>query len=329
MSKQSLVRWVVLSFFLFVIAGCKKDAAPESAADAKAADPVVVLDAGQEPKRLVRYRIAVGTTTSSTTTLQLTTVATSEDAEPLTALPGLRLDTVSGPAIITENGIRWNLDTVKSEAVVLDDSDEALVADLQAGAAVLEGVGGWVEIDNRGAILAGALNEAAKRGDIPARLLRMIINTRSAVTRVLLPAEPIGVGARWEAKRETELYGFKVTLVYTYQLVDQAGDELMLDFTLQQIGVPQEIEFPDEGSEIAVESLNAKASGRIILNLHALESDASARGTSVDKIVVETVSGTENTETVEDFSVQIANTTHLMPNQPDETTSKSKRRKRR
>lgn len=328
MNKQ-LAPWLVLSCSLFVIAGCKKDAAPQTAADATVADPVVVLDVGREPKLLLRYRIAAGTTTTSTTTLQVAMLATSKDAEALTVLPGLRLQTVAGPATTTENGVRFNIDTVKSEAVVLEDSDEALVADLQAGAAVLEGVGGWVEIDNRGAVLAGAFNEAAKRGDVPARLLRMIINARSAVTRVLLPAEPVGIGARWEAKRETEFYGFKVTHVSTYQLVDKAGDELMLDFTSQRVGLPQKITFPEEGIEIAVESMSAKAAGRLILNLEALESDASARGTSVDKIVVKTVSGTESIEADEEFVVQIANTTHLMPSQPDETAGKRKRTRRR
>jgi hypothetical protein len=190
-------------------------------------------------------------------------------------------------------------------------------------------VGGWVEIDNRGVVLAGAFNEATKRDDIPARLLRMVINTRSAVTRVLLPAERVGIGAVWETKRETELYGFKVTHVSNYQLVDQAGDELMLDFISERIGLPQKITFPEEGIEIAVETMNARATGRLILNLAALESDASARGTSVDKIVVKTVSGTERIEADEEFAIQIANTTHLMPNQPDETTSKGKRKRRK
>jgi len=326
MSKQSLVRWVVLSCALFVIAGCTKDAAPDTAADAKAADPVVVLDAGQEPKLLLRYRISEGTTTTSTATFRVATLATSEDAEVLTVLPGLRLDIVSGPAAVTENGVRFNVDIVNSEALVPKGFDEALAADLQAGAAILDDVGAWVEIDDRGLLVAGEFNEVAKRADIPTRLIRMIVNTRSTVTRVVLPAEPVGIGARWETKREIEIYGFKVTQVDTYQLVDQAGDELMLNLTAQQTALPQKVEFPEEGIEIEVTSMTAKATGQIILNLDALESDASANGTSVDKIVVKTVSGTENIEVDEVFDIQIANTTNLMPNRRLETGKKRKRR---
>ena len=206
MNKQ-LAPWLVLSCSLFVIAGCKKDAAPQTAADATVADPVVVLDVGREPKLLLRYRIAAGTTTTSTTTLQVAMLATSKDAEAFPVLPCLRPQPGAGPPPPPHKRVWFDTDTVKSEAVVLEDSDEALVADLQAGAAVLEGVGGWVEIDNRGAVLAGAFNEATKRGDVPARLLRMIINARSAVTRVLLPAEPVGIGAAWASTPETAPYG--------------------------------------------------------------------------------------------------------------------------
>ncbi len=328
MSKQTPGRWVVLCCALVVIAGCKKDAAPETAADAKAADPVVVLDAGQEPRLRLRYRIPEGTTTTSTATFRVATLAKSKDAEALTVLPGLRLDIVSGPAATTENGVRFNVEIVRSEALVPEGFDEALAADLQTGAAILDEVGAWVEIDDRGIFLAGEFNEVAKRADIPTRLLRMIVNTRTTVTRVLLPAEPVGIGARWEIKREIEIYGFKVMQIDTYQLVDQAGDELMLNLSVQQMGLPQKVEFPEEGIEITVESMSATATGQIILNLDALESDASANGHSLDKIAVTTVSGSENIEVAEVFDIQIANTTNLMPNQPVETTSKAKRKRR-
>lgn len=325
MNKQTLGCWVVLSCALVALAGCSKGVATETAADTEATDPVVVLDAGQEPKLLLRYRIPEGTTTTSTATFQVATLASSKDVEALTVLPGLRLNIVSGPARVTENGTRFNVDIVKSEAVVPEGFDKDLTADLQAGASLLDDVGGWVEMDDRGIILAGEFNEVAKRSDIPTRLLRMIVNTRTTVTRVRLPAEPVGVGARWETKREIEVFGFTVIQVDTYQLVDKAGDELMLNLSSQQMALPQEVVFPEEGIEIAVESMSASATGQIILNLDALESDASANGTSTDHIAVKTVSGTENIEIDEAFDIQIANTTHLMPNEP--ATSAKKRRR--
>lgn len=316
MRKQSLVCWGLVSCALLVGAGCKKDATTQTAADVEPVNPVVVLDAGQEPKLLLRYRIPEGTTTASTATFQVSTLATSKDAELLTVLPGLRLDIVSGPAAVTENGFRFQVDVVKSEAVIPKGFDEELAADLRAGASLLDELGGWFEMDGRGIVLASEFNQSTKRADIPTRLLRMIVNTRTTVTRVLLPAEPVGVGARWETKREMEVFGFKVTQIDTYQLVDKAGDELMLNLTAQQMAAPQTVSFPEDGIEITIESMSSKAKGQIILNLDALESDASANGTSRDDIAVKTADGVEDIEVDEVFDVQIANTTDLMPDQP-------------
>ncbi len=44
----------------------------------------------------------------------------------------------------------------------------------------------------------------------------MIVNARSTLSRVVLPAEPVGLGARWESRKELTLYGFKVQQVDSY-----------------------------------------------------------------------------------------------------------------
>ncbi len=85
----------------------------------------------------------------------------------------------------------------------------------------------------------------------------------------------------------------------------------MLNVTVQQFAKPQTISFPEQGIEISVESMTAKAEGQIILDLAALESDASATGIAEDKLLVKTVDGTETIEIIEEFEVQIANTTAM------------------
>ena len=163
-------------------------------------------------------------------------------------------------------------------------------------------------LTDRGNIVAGELNERTKRAGVPIRLLRMILNTRETLTRVHLPEEKIGLGARWETRKEVIAYGFKVQQVNTYTLVDQVGDEVMLNVTMQQMAKPQTIEFPEEGIEISVETMTAQANGQIILNLAGLESDASANGSAEDRLLVRTPEGVDTVEVTEDFEVQVANT---------------------
>ena len=310
MNSHLMARSLICASALLALAGCKKS---ETAADVSAADGdgIRVLDKGDRPRSALRYNIPAGTTTSSTTTFKVTTLATSANQAAVTLLPGLRLDIVSGPASLTERGVRFAVDVVKSEAVIPRGFDEQLAQELRDGAAVANDIGGWVEIDDRGNMLAGELNQRTKRSDVPIRLLRMLVNTRETLTRVRLPEEKIGLGARWEARKEISAYGFKVQQVNTYTLVDRAGDEVMLNVTVQQMALPQTIEFPDEGIQISVETMVAQADGQIILDLDALESDASANGKGEDRILVKTAEGIDTIEVAEEFEVQIANTSGL------------------
>ncbi len=308
-----MIRGLTLACALLSFGGCKGSG---TAADAATEDdrPIRVLDKGERPRSELRYRIAPGTTTTSTTTFRVATLASSGEKTALTVLPGLRLDIVSGPAEVTNDGVKFPVDVVKSEAIVPKDFDQEMADQLEAGAAIVDEVGGWVEIDERGQILASALNERTKRAGVPVRLLRMIVNTRETLTRVRLPEEKLGLGARWESRRQIKAYGFDLQQVDTYTLVDRAGDEVMLDVTVQQLAKPQTIEFPEEGIEISVELMTAHAEGQIILDLDALESDASVHGTAEDRLIVKTEEGIETVDIAEEFEVQIANTSALSSN---------------
>jgi hypothetical protein len=309
---HSMIRGLSLACAMLALTSCKES---NTAADAAAGDNsgIRLLDKGQRPRAVLRYNIPAGTATSSTTTFRVATLVTAESSETaaLTILPGLRLDIVSGPAELTDRGVKFNVDVVKSEAVVPPGFDETLAKQLRDGAAVADSIGGWVEVDDRGQVLAGDFNEQTKRSDVPVRLLRMIVNSRETLTRVRLPEEKVGLGARWEARRQIKAYGFDIEQVNTYTLVDRVGDEIMLNVTVQQMALPQTIEFPEEGILISVQSMSAQADGQIILDLDALESDASANGTAEDRLLIKTRDGAETIDINEEFEIQVANTSGL------------------
>jgi len=301
MTKQVFVRALILMSALLVLNGCKDS---ETAKDAKKGDPALVLDAGQEPREPLRYKIAHGTTTTSTMDFGIASLATSSAGSALAVTPGVRLHIVSGPSLEGRRGsIRFDVRIIKSEALVPEGIDPAVAMDLNKSASVLNNVGGWVEVDDRGIVQRTELNEAAKRADIPVRLLVMIINARTSLARVILPAEPVGAGARWEARKDLVLYGFEVTQVDTYTLVEKVGDELKLNVQMQQTALPQTVTFEEQGIELQVESFKMNATGEVIANLNALESNASASGESVGIINVKTVDGTEKVEI--DRAVQV------------------------
>ncbi len=300
------VAWVAA--VLVLAAGCKKS---NTAADVSVADEVVLVDKGDRPRSELRYSVAAGTTTSSTTTLRLTSRASTNGGTSRTELPGFRLDTVSGPAELTEQGVKFAVDVVKAEVLLPADLPEELAKDFEKLAAAAEGIGGFIEVDDRGRQVAADLNEASKRGYIPLRLLRALVNARNTLTRVPLPDGKVGLGAVWEHRRTITAYGIALEQVSTYKLVDRAGDDVMLDVTAKRSAPPQSIEFPEDGIQIAIRSLASDATGQIVLDLRALASDASATGVSEDHVVVKTPKSTEAIDIREEFEIQIANTTSL------------------
>lgn len=304
MTKQMLTRGLIIMSALLVLSACSKDKS-STAKDAKKGDPVLVLDAGQEPLETLRYKVAQGTTTTSNMDFGLASLATSSTGAELSVIPGVRLHIVSGPSVQSKRGTRFDVRIVNAEALVPDGVDAEVARDLNQGAAVLNNVGGWVEIDDRGIIQASELNEHGKRADVPVRLLVMIINARTSLSRVVLPAEPIGIGARWEARKDLLLYGFKVSQVDTYTLTEKVGDELKIDVAIQQTALPQTVTFDEEGIELSVESFGMNASGQIIANLNALEANAAASGESTGILNIKTVDGTEEVEVDRAFQVRM------------------------
>jgi hypothetical protein len=205
--------------------------------------------------------------------------------------------------------VKFEVNIAKAEAAVPQGLDPELAEDLRRSAAILDDVGGTVEMDDRGITLAAELNDRAKSPEVPVRLLTMIVNARTTLSRVVLPAEAVGLGARWEARKELELYGFKVQQVDSYTLVERVGDEVKLNVTVTQNALPQTVDFPDDGLSISVQQMTANANGEIILNLNALESDAAAAGEAKDKLTVSGQDGSKNIEVDEAFEIRMTNTT--------------------
>jgi hypothetical protein len=301
MTKQVLLRALILMSALLVLNGCKDS---ETAKDAKKGDAALVLDTGQEPREALRYKIAHGTSTTATMEFGIASLTTMEGAAELAVTPGVRLHIVSGPVLEGKRGsTRFDVRIIKAEAIVPEGIDPKVAMDLNKSVSVLNNVGGWVEVNDRGIIQRTELNHAAKRSDIPIRLLAMIINARTSLARVILPAEPVGAGARWEARKDLVLYGFEVSQVDTYTLTEKVGDELKLNVQMQQTALPQTVTFEEEGVELTVESFKMNASGEVVANLNALEANAAASGESVGVLNVKTVDGTERVEI--DRAVQV------------------------
>jgi hypothetical protein len=287
---------------LLIVAGCKSS----TAKDAKM-EPISLLEPGAEPRELLRYKLEGGTMTTSTMELSVSSMASSTSAgAEITRPPGLRVVVTSGPAVELDNGLtRFDIRIVRAEAVMPPGVDRAVERDLNRSAALLKDVGGWIEVDDRGIVREADFNQAAKNPNVPVRMLATIVNVRTSLARVILPAEPVGLGAQWEAKKELTLYGFEIEQVDRFTLAEKVGDEVKISVEIVQTAPKQTVTFEEEGVEFALDSLTMSAQGDVILNLNALEGSARAQGQSSEVLTVKTVEGAEEIEVTSAFQLKM------------------------
>lgn len=302
MTKQAWLRTVVVICGLLAAQGCKSS----TAKDAKQ-EPILLLEPGKEPREALRYKLEDGTMTTSTMELSISSMASSTSAGAQIARPpGLRVVVSSGPAVKLESGdTRFDIRIVRAEAVMPPGVDREVERDLNRSAALLKDVGGWIEVDDRGIVRNADFNQAAKNPNVPVRMLATIVNARTSLARVILPAQPVGIGARWEARKGLTLYGFEIEQVDRYTLSQRVGDEVKLSVEIVQTAPKQVVTFEEEGVEFALDSLTMSAQGEMIVNLNALEGSARARGQSSEVLTVKTVEGTEAIEVTSAFQLKM------------------------
>lgn len=103
----------------------------------------------------------------------------------------------------------------------------------------------------------------------------------------------MGLGARWEARKQLKIFGFKMQQVDRYTLNDKVDEKLKLRIEIRQTAPKQTLTFEEEDVEFALKSLSMSAQGDVVLNLNALEGSARIEGQASEILVVKTVDGTE------------------------------------
>lgn len=296
----------VLGCAVLLLLGCKTT---PPVAEAPPFVPFELLDAGEEPRALLRYKIADGTTTTSIMSWK---ASPREKGAPTVAVSGLKtmeITVVRGPAQISEDEIRYDSEIVKSKAVAGAGASKKLLENIEGHVDFLKGAGASVAIDHRGSVRGVRSNQKASA--IPLRLLWVIENTTSLLSLVKLPNEAVGVGARWKMRGMLSFHGIKLLQGATYTLVERTGDNVVLDIDFERVGERQFLDFGDSEELIEVESSQSKATGRIHLDLKTLGSNGTASGTLKDKVVIVEGDAREKREINESYEVRIRSTTTM------------------
>jgi hypothetical protein len=102
-------------------------------------------------------------------------------------------------------------------------------------------------------------------------MLQVASGLRQTLTQLSppLPAEPIGVGAKWKVKRAVEQNGVPAVEEDSYELIARMGDQLRIKLVMTQTATPQEVHAANvpPGTKVRLDALESSGNGEILLDL--------------------------------------------------------------
>ena len=212
---------------------------PTAAQLPSATDDIVVVDHGAEPRRALRYDWTVGHRERLVSDLTVTVAAT-EDGQPVMEVRLPVSMTINARVTEVEpNGSAWvaiTFDEMVFGPLSTSGGDMPDGAATAAGfdeamaqiTPLLDDTRIWQLMDDRGRIIR--TNVQFPTG-FPAEAEQQIAQTSGSVA--LLPAEPVGVGARWESTGTTVNQGVAFTVTSTMELVALDREDVALAMTMR------------------------------------------------------------------------------------------------
>lgn len=245
--------------------------APAGAAEAPAAVParppaqVELLDAGKAPLRVLRYTPRVGAK-QRIEVQQSMDVKQTLDGNPM---PSSKLPQMLMPADveILSVGSSGEAETRMTYLEPTVSADDPAVPEgvVKAVSQMLKGMKGMTVSTMSRANGEVVKMDVANTANLPPALKDMMSSMSSAMENmsVVLPAEPIGVGAKWRLKRSFEMTGIKVDSDISVTLVEVSDTGAIFEMNVVGVAAKQEVKNPafPAGTTLVIDKLESKAQG--------------------------------------------------------------------
>lgn len=230
-----------------------------------------MVSSGSEPRKLLRYHIAKGTTQG----LELTIDMTLHAGEMGGALPTVVMSMLIAAERINPDG-SVRLHSTVVDAVAKDRAESKVSATALSGP--LDAMKGVAMSSTLSA--TGRISKSNVEGNkqLPPDVQAQLNALTSSFENVLmsLPSEPVGVGAVWRSSRDIEQNGLKLTAVNTYSITALSGDTVTYNVDTEVHGRDQQV--TQAGTTVDIKDILGTGGGRGVIHLDGLafESDLNA-----------------------------------------------------
>lgn len=219
--------------------------------------PVInVLSTGTGPKRAVRYRAAAGAKDRIEVAMKMSITmdlpeagSQAIDAPPVRLALDVDVDDVAANGDITS----------RMEIVSASMEGPGLPAGLLDS---MKGLSGAMVMTDRGLVKSMTFDAGKAVDPNLGKILSSMGFDRLATP---MPAEPLGVGAKWEVVQTISANGMETLQKSAYELVAMDAASMTFDVTVEQSAAPQTMALPGTAMEASLVSMTGQGSGRMTL----------------------------------------------------------------
>lgn len=229
-----------------------------------------LLAAGAEPRKALRLHPKAGDQQTMNMTIKMAmTMAAQGVPTPEVKMPPMRM---------AMDVLVKDVSTAGDIAYEATFSDAGAVEDAGASPQMNEAINTALA-QIKGLSVSGVTTERGVAKDVAFKLppganpqLRQVMDqTKTAMSQVSLPEEPVGVGAKWEVTRKVKTQGLNVDQTETYEITSLDGDAVTLNTTVTQHAANQKMQNPAMPAlNVDIGKMETKGTGTAMLNLARL-----------------------------------------------------------
>ena len=231
--------------------------------------PVVrLLEPGAEPRVRLRYRLAAGLTEDVSMSLSNTMATNFGTPLPPREVPvptvRMLMSVTAAPA--GKGELTSTMRVVELDAVDAPGGLPGLADRMRGDLAKLVGTTMQARVTTRGAVIK---METTLPSDAPASARGTMESLQSSYgSSAILPAEAVGVGARWETEHKLHQNGVDVKALTRYRVRELVGARVGLDLEMELTGASKEVRLPGAGGTPAqLDSMTGSGTGTLDLEL--------------------------------------------------------------
>lgn len=238
-------------------AACSKPAPPPG----PPGEGIELVDPGALPHRELRYHLVKGATTLLELAMDLDVAMGPRGGAMPTVVMQME---VRADDVLPDGSAR--IRTRIASARAKDRPNTALPTDIMAAqAAMLAGLELTATLAPRGTLSDSKVASAGK--DLPPALASQLTQLNLSLEQVAmpLPAEAVGVGAKWRNRKTVVQNGVKMQTVTTIEVVSIDGDKVAFKAASSVSGDDQKVDV--EGNQVAISKVGGSGSNHGVIDL--------------------------------------------------------------